>query len=432
MTRSAGTPAGLADAPEARRARFRRHPRYHRVVFGLLRRRKAAPTPPAAKTWREAELFRGLSEAQLGLIEPHVSNRELARGETLVQEGELATDLFVVDSGRLEVVTHDTEAGRELVVGEIGPDQVVGEVALFDALPRSATVRAIEPCKVWVVGFHELRPSHGLIARSSMDPRPKPIRSAYHKLLENLAGMLADRLRTQTNRLREGAKQREATGHFLVNILILICAYTFLLSGLVQLGERAPANTSLVSIPVQVVFALGSWRFIRSTGYPLSEFGLSLRHLIGSLFEAALFTLPALALVTGIKWVLQMTIGHPDTVPLIAYPDVAARLDDRQVLIWLSVYSVASAVQELIVRGALQSSLEMFLTGRQRVLKAIVISALIFAMMHLHMSFLFAALAFLPGLFWGWLFSRKKNLAGVTLSHVVVGGYVFFIMGVAF
>jgi membrane protease YdiL (CAAX protease family) len=52
-------------------------------------------------------------------------------------------------------------------------------------------------------------------------------------------------------------------------------------------------------------------------------------------------------------------------------------------------------------------------------------------MTHLHMSFLFATLAFLPGLFWGWLFSRRRNLVGVTLSHAVVGGYVFFILGVA-
>jgi hypothetical protein len=49
---------------------------------------------------------------------------------------------------------------------------------------------------------------------------------------------------------------------------------------------------------------------------------------------------------------------------------------------------------------------------------------------HLHLSFAFAAAAFVPGLFWGWLFTRHRNLVGPTLSHVVVGTYVFFVMGV--
>ena len=92
--------------------------------------------------------------------------------------------------------------------------------------------------------------------------------------------------------------------------------------------------------------------------------------------------------------------------------------------------ALSSAVQELIVRGALQSSLESFLTGENSKRNAIIVSGLLFAVTHLHMSFLFAALVLLPGMFWGWLFARRRNLLGVTLSHIVVGAFVFFVLGI--
>jgi len=39
------------------------------------------------------------------------------------------------------------------------------------------------------------------------------------------------------------------------------------------------------------------------------------------------------------------------------------------------------------------------------------------------------ALAFIPGVFWGYLYARRPNLLGVSLSHTAVGAYVFFVLG---
>lgn len=384
---------------------------------------------PAPRTWRDTDLFRRMTDAELDEMSPFVRPIELSPGNTLVREGEPATDVFLVASGTLDVVTRDDEGDREIVIGEVCHGEVVGEVAVFDELPRSATVRARTDCLVYSVAFHDLRPAHDLVARSTMDPRPKSIRRAYHKLLENLAASLADRFRERNAELRDAAKHRDAVGSFLVNILLLVCFYTFLLSGLERL-ENAPANTSYISIPIQIVFALGSWRFIRGTGYPLEGFGLSTKHFFGSIAESVLFTAPVLALLTALKWLMLLVRGNPNGVPLIEHIDVLARMTDVALFPLVTIYALSSIVQELIVRCALQSSLQMFLLEPGRRTKAIVISALIFAMTHLHMSFLFAAAAFLPGIFWGWLYARRPNLAGVAFSHIAVGCYVFFIMGV--
>lgn len=379
--------------------------------------------------WRESQLFRGMTEPELQVMADFVKPIELAADETLVSEGEPATDVYWVESGTLDVVTFDEHANRPIVIGEITDGDVVGEVAVFDELPRSATVRARTACKLFSVAFHDLRPPLDLVARATMDPRPKPIRNAYHRLLENLASSLAVRFRGRNAELRDAAKRKEAVGSFLINILLLVCLYTFLLSGLERL-ENAPANTSYISIPIQIVFAIGSWRFMRSTGYPLHEFGLSFKHFFSSLAESLFWTVPALASLTVLKWMWITFRGNPNNVPLIEHVDVVGRITDPSLLPLVTIYALSSIVQELIVRCALQSSLLMFLAEPGRRTKAIIISALIFAMTHLHMSFLFAAAAFLQGLFWGWLYARRPNLAGVAFSHIAVGCFVFFIMGV--
>jgi len=391
-------------------------------------KRKGKPEPKKLETWRDASPFAGMTQEELAVIEPLIATRRVATGEMLVREGAPASELFVVQQGELVIVKG--EPPGEHVMGHAEAGDVVGEVSIFDEMPRSAGARALVPTKVWSVDFQQLRPSTGLIGRSSTDTRPKPARTAYHQLLENLATVMADRVRMQGDQLHEGARQREVMGRFLVSILLLICLYTFLLSGLNVLGDEAPANTTLVSVPVQVVFALGSGWFIKNSGYPLSTFGIGFKHLVSSLLEGLLFTVPALAVFTLIKQVILWVNGNPRGLSLIAYPDVVARLQEPDVVRWFSIYAVTCAVQELIVRGALQSSLELLLTGPRSRLAAIVVSAMLFSMTHLHMSFLFATLAFVPGLFWGWLFSRRRNLLGVTVSHALVGGYVFFIMGV--
>jgi membrane protease YdiL (CAAX protease family) len=116
--------------------------------------------------------------------------------------------------------------------------------------------------------------------------------------------------------------------------------------------------------------------------------------------------------------------------PTIEHSDILVRLADPEVQLLLSIYAASALVQELIVRSALQSSLEDLLSGRGRTVAPIVVAALMFSVNHLHMSFVFALLAFLPGLFWGWLFHRKRHLAGVTLSHFAIGAFVFFVLGV--
>jgi membrane protease YdiL (CAAX protease family) len=74
----------------------------------------------------------------------------------------------------------------------------------------------------------------------------------------------------------------------------------------------------------------------------------------------------------------------------------------------------------------LQAPLYAFLNGTEfwRKLWSILVSNLVFAAAHSNISFAFAVAAFIPGLFWGWIFARTNSLIAASLSHFMIGGYL--------
>jgi CRP/FNR family transcriptional regulator, cyclic AMP receptor protein len=71
--------------------------------------------------------------------------RELIAGEILFARGDEAHQAFVIVEGELEIVVND------IVIDVANEGGIVGEMALIDDAPRSATVRATKPTKVAVI-----------------------------------------------------------------------------------------------------------------------------------------------------------------------------------------------------------------------------------------------------------------------------------------
>lgn len=67
-------------------------------------------------------------------------------GELIFSEGDAPTGAFLIESGRIEIST--TQFGEHRVLGELGPGMLIGEMAVIDESPRTATARAITPCQL--------------------------------------------------------------------------------------------------------------------------------------------------------------------------------------------------------------------------------------------------------------------------------------------
>ena len=69
---------------------------------------------------------------------------ELAAGQTLFREGDQATTAFLIESGSLRVSA--LRDGVPVVLGDLHAGTMVGEMAVLDDSPRTATATALEAC----------------------------------------------------------------------------------------------------------------------------------------------------------------------------------------------------------------------------------------------------------------------------------------------
>ena len=89
---------------------------------------------------RQVPLFAELSDDDLGRICSESTDVRLAPGEVLFREGDRADRAFVVASGEVEILK--ATGSREALLAVRSEGEVIGEMALLEQAPRSATVRA--------------------------------------------------------------------------------------------------------------------------------------------------------------------------------------------------------------------------------------------------------------------------------------------------
>ena len=94
-------------------------------------------------------LFRGLSKDQLRLVSGLATHLEFPAEKVLAREGRKGYEFILVEEGTVEI----WRGGR--VIATRGPGEYVGEIALLEGRPRTATVVAATPVKVEVIGHRE-------------------------------------------------------------------------------------------------------------------------------------------------------------------------------------------------------------------------------------------------------------------------------------
>ena len=100
---------------------------------------------------KQAPLFSGLSKKELAELATHAEDLEVAEGQTIVREGEIGHEFFVILEGEIEV----TVGGKH--VATRGGGDFVGEIALLEETKRTATVTAKTPLHVMVLTRQDFR-----------------------------------------------------------------------------------------------------------------------------------------------------------------------------------------------------------------------------------------------------------------------------------
>jgi CRP/FNR family cyclic AMP-dependent transcriptional regulator len=91
---------------------------------------------------RGVDLFEGLTDQELDRVVQICRERRFSLGEIITKEGAEGNELFIITEGFVEIVLGERSTIAARVVVSLGPGQIIGEMALVDQGPRSASVRA--------------------------------------------------------------------------------------------------------------------------------------------------------------------------------------------------------------------------------------------------------------------------------------------------
>lgn len=229
----------------------------------------------------------------------------------------------------------------------------------------------------------------------------------------------------RTLEMRVRAISRKRTTAFLVPPL---GAYLVGVLVLPRMPWLPAGGSSVVSFPLAIFFGLTSVAYVLTTRRPFADFGVQRygmrRAAIGGLLMAVPVCLAAMA--AKAIWIAADPARASHAI--LEAGIVAARYTPLQYLGYSLGYMLFTVVQEFVARGVTQTALGEILPRWHRPTVALLVANLLFAGTHLHISPFFAAVSFVPGLVWGWLFERYRNLAAPVVNHALTGLFAYFVL----
>lgn len=123
-------------------------PRHHRD--GGSRDAAGVPALDARSALAAVPLFQDLRDDVLARLAGQARRLVCDAEQVVFLEGDVAEGLYVVAAGWLKV-TKISEAGREQVLRDVGPGDVLQEIGLLLETPNPASLVALEPATLWLL-----------------------------------------------------------------------------------------------------------------------------------------------------------------------------------------------------------------------------------------------------------------------------------------
>ena len=366
---------------------------------------------------KEEEVIEDLSKAQ---TEKLMSVAELVlynTGDVIIKEGDSAHYVFFVHQGRVSI-EHDG-----ICIAETGAGGYFGLMSLYDHATRSADVKAIESTALYRVKYEELR-------------KPE-FREAYDLLSKLQIKNQQSYLRTMNTRVSQSYRDKlelseraRFNSDFLIRLIGIMLIFQFVLGAFVSHKELFSGMLGWIFTPILIcLLGIFCWLYLKQNNLSLEEYGWNFEGWYRYLPQTIMFTLLICSCAVLMKYLLISYSTAYIGQSLFTIDPVFNENISLGILIYL-IYIVLVPIQEFTIRGVFQTGLSNVFEGRARVWKAILVSNIMFCAFHLHQSFLFAIVAFLPGLVWGYQYSKQNNLSGVVISHILVGIFCLLFLGI--
>jgi CRP-like cAMP-binding protein len=373
--------------------------------------------------WLDCLLFQNITEEEKTLLSKYMVQKSYPINYLFVQSGSSNSIMFFLEQGHVSVEKENPKTKKDVEVAELGPGSIFGEMSSLLKTPATASIRSKEVVHVLEWNVTDLVSSN-----------------LMHKLIRNAGVLLAEKVTENNKRAVQGLQQkieemeyRERFSNFLTKIFIGMALYTFSLEALRKLSHQLISN-SLVSSGVILMLAFLLYVILRQSKLPMDFYGITWERPWQQIKIGISMTFPFMIIAFLLKCLWSYL--DPVQVPHVFQPEVV--MENPLSFTWvyhgalIALYSLLTVAQEFIARSGMQASLSLIYgeaTSASR-WKAILVSNLLFGASHSHLGMMFSALAFLAGLFWGWMFSKQRSLLAVSASHIVLGVWVVFILGI--
>jgi CRP-like cAMP-binding protein/membrane protease YdiL (CAAX protease family) len=389
----------------------------------------SADEPPLSRVLQEqSPLFAGVTAAQMVELRSVCREQRFAPGEIILREGHNDPVVYVLIEGAAEVTKNTSIGGVQMRIAALSRGDVLGELKIVDPQPSSATVTAVTQVTALAMDLDIFAGSPALT-----DVRPTLLRNAGRILASKLRATTGDGADAMQRELEE-TRSRVHAGRFIVLIFTMLATYQLAISALVLVPDSVRPLTSVLSF----VFVI--WAFIPvvlslwHSPFSLDSYGLTTRDGGRIALQALVWTIPLLLVVVVFKLAWIRWAPSMADLPLF---DPTSVFDGRPFNVGIFVFAIAlylihAPLQEMVARAGLQGTLQNFIPTQPGHInwKAILISNLLFAASHSFIGFWFCVAAFVPGMFWGWMFAKQRSIVGVTVSHIAVGIWAIFVVGV--
>jgi CRP-like cAMP-binding protein len=134
-------------------------------------------------------LFSYLRTDQLSRLAPLLEPVAWAKGERVFDMGDMGLELYIITSGHIGISV-DPDPTRQVFVNELRAGDCLGEMALIDNEPRSATAHVLENTQALALDKDRL---HGLLM-------------SYPELGIGMLRALSQRLRAMSSKLAKQSK----------------------------------------------------------------------------------------------------------------------------------------------------------------------------------------------------------------------------------
>jgi CRP-like cAMP-binding protein len=105
----------------------------------------------------QAPLFLALDPEGAAALRASLTERSVAKGEIIFQEGEPGDRMYVILEGKVKLGQSSND-GRESLLAILGPGEMFGELSLFDPGQRTSTATALTDAVILALSNEQLRP----------------------------------------------------------------------------------------------------------------------------------------------------------------------------------------------------------------------------------------------------------------------------------